>query len=213
MTRPGAAGARPRGFLVAGIVVVVVSVLAIGGSIVWWTLAASTLAEDAAVLSVPGQVTTMLEAGDHALWTPDGEFLTTSEVTITGPPGGVRPVGEPETEGTTTLIKGVRTFSPQVGFTVPSSGSYTVRVDDAAFAHEILVGPAPATVDRALVVAAISFAAAVLGAVGGLILLSIGIVKRLEAKRAPLTASVLAPPVPRGQALAPAGDSDQSGTF
>lgn len=49
--------------------------------------------------------------------------------------------------------------------------------------------------------------------VGGLILLSIGIVKRLEAKRAPLTASVLAPPVPRGQALAPAGDSDQSGTF
>lgn len=183
MTQPALPRRGPGVAIYAGAALIAVSLLAVVAGVGWGTRAIAETAASTTLLAAPGEATMPLDVGDYALWTADGDYLFEAAVTITGPSGPVPAEGEPETEGTTTLSRDDRTFNPQVGFTVPSSGTYTVAVDDTASATQVLIGPAPDVVSRDLVIVAIWIIGAGLVAVSGLILLLIGRAKRRPVPR------------------------------
>ena len=190
MTYPApAAGAapakKPKGLLVTGIVLLVASIVIFIGGIVWGAVSVATAVSDSPVFRSPGQVTTTLEAGEHALWTPDdGEFLFADDVTITGPGGDVTATTYFSTNTTVSVTKGSTTYTPEVTFTAPSTGSYTVVVAPSGPSTDVLVGPSTDVVGNTFVIIAASFGVASLVGIIGVILIIVGLVQRGRVKRA-----------------------------
>jgi len=185
MTQPVPAPKKPKGMLITGIVLVVLSIIVFIGGIVWGGVAVATSVSDSPVFSAPGEVTTTLDAGEHALWTPvSGSFLFADDVTITGPGGEVTGTDYFATSGSVSVTKGNTSYSPEVTFTAPTTGSYTVVVAEGGPATDVLVGPPSGIVGDTFVIIAAALGIASLIGVIGLILFIVGLVKRGRAKRA-----------------------------
>jgi hypothetical protein len=178
---------KPKGMFITGIVLVVLAIVIFVACLIWGTTKIVTAASDSPVIDAPGETTTTLEAGEHALWTPiDGEFLFADDVTITGPSGEVRGTDYfSSSSGSVTLTKGTQSFSPEVTFTAPTTGAYTVEVLESGPTTDVLVGPPPSTVTQAFAIIAVAFVLAGIIGLIGLILFIVGLVKRGKAKRPP----------------------------
>ena len=185
MTQPVPAPKKPKGMLLTGIVLMVLSVVVFIGGIVWGGVAVATSVSDSPVLAAPGEITTTLEAGEHALWTPvSGSYLFADDVTITGPSGEVTGTDYFATSGAVTVTKGRTSYSPEVTFTAPTTGSYTVVVAESGPTTDVLVGPPTDIVGGTFIVIAVAVGVASLIGLIGLILLIVGVVQRGRAKRA-----------------------------
>lgn len=185
MTQPAAVPAKPKGAFLTGIVLMVLSFVIFIGCVLWGVVTTAGTASSAPVFTAPGQVTTTLDAGDHALWTPTtGEFLFADEVTITGPSGEVTGTDWFADSGTVTITKGSTSYSPEVVFNAPTSGSYTVVVDEGGPDTDVLVGPPTSAVTRVFVIIAASFGVSLVLGLTGLVFFIVGLTKRGRAKRA-----------------------------
>lgn len=185
MTQPVPAPKKPKGMLITGIVLVVLSIIVFIGGIVWGGVAVATSVSDSPVFAAPGEVTTTLDAGDHALWTPrNGAFLFADDVTITGPSGEVTGTDYFQTSGAVEITKGSTTYTPEVTFTAPTTGSYTVVVAESGPTTEVLVGPPSDIVGDTFIIIAAAFGVASVIGIIGLILFIVGLVQRGRAKRA-----------------------------
>ena len=163
-------------------------------------------ANDSVVFAAPGQGTATLDAGEHALWTPsEGLILPAEDVTITGPGGDVAVVQYISASTKVTITKGSTSYSPDVTFTAPTTGSYTIEVAESAPSLDVLVGPPTDFVGDTFIVIAASFGVATLIGVIGLILLIVGLVQRSRAKKAGQ------PPVGPGGYAPQAGYAPQPG--
>ena len=180
-----AAPAKPKGAFVTGIVMMVLSFVVFVACVTWGTITIAGVATNSPVFTAPGETTATLDAGDHAIWTPrDGEFLFADQVTITGPSGEVPGTDYYGSDTTVSITKGSRTFTPEVTFSAPTSGTYTVEVGEGGPTTEVLVGPPTSAVTGPFVVIAAAFGFSFLVGTIGLILLIVGLVKRGRAKRA-----------------------------
>ncbi len=130
----------------AGVVMMVVAAVAIGGSIVVWLALAGPSDQDAVVFDMPGAVTTDLTAGEWALYSRevDGRQKVAygDQVAIDGP-GSVAteerfgPTGDPTTIG----VDGT-TYHVFLRLDVPADGSYRIAVADGSRGREtpVVVG-------------------------------------------------------------------------
>lgn len=173
---------KPKGMLIAGVVLVVLSIVVFVGPTVWATVSIASTADDAPAFETPGTVTTTLEAGEHAIWT-NSAYLAPDEVTITGPTGEVTSTDYTGGEGVASLTRDGTSFSPEVTFDAPTTGSYTVTVDERGPSTDVVVGPPANAFTTAFATVAIAFVASSLIGLIGVILFIIGLVRRSRAKR------------------------------
>jgi hypothetical protein len=200
MNQPVPAPKKPKGMLITGIALVVLSVIVFIGGIVWGAVTVATSVSDSPVFSAPGEITTPLDAGEHALWTPvNGSFLFAEDVTITGPSGEVTGTDYIATSGSVTVTKGSESYSPEVTFTAPSTGSYTIEVAESGPSTDVLVGPPSDIVGSTFIIIAASFGIATLIGLIGVIRFIVGLVQRSRANRSGQ------PPVGPGGYGAPGG--------
>ena len=206
MTYPAPVAKKPKGALITGIVLVVLSVVVFIAGIVWGGVKVATTVSDSPVFATPGQVTTTLDAGEHALWTPTtGLTLPPAAVTVTGPSGEVT-TSRYSSSTSVTVTKGSDSYSPELTFNAPTTGSYTVVVDDIGGTTDVLVGPPPGIVGDTFIVIAAAFGVASLIGLVGVVLFIIGLVARSRAKKA------AQPPVgPGGYGPGPGGYAPQPG--
>jgi hypothetical protein len=174
---------KPKAALVVGAVLVIVSVVVFAAGIVWGVLAVNTTVSDAEVFRSPGETTVVLDGGDHALWTPEGGgSLAAADVTINGPTGAVPASDYVSANANVTTAKGGETYVPDIIFTAPVSGAYTVVVGPGGPAVDVLVGPSTETITRSFVVIAVSIGVAGLVGLVGVVVLIVGLVQRTRGR-------------------------------
>ena len=174
--------AKPKGMLIAGIVLVVVSIVAFVGPTVWATTSIASTTDDAPAFEAPGTLTTTLEAGDHAIWT-NSAYIGPGDVTITGPGGEVTSTDAVGGDATASLSRDGTSFSPEVTFVAPTTGSYTVTFPESSPSTDVVVGPPASAFSTAFATIAIAFLAGSLIGLIGVIVLIVGLVRRSRAKR------------------------------
>jgi hypothetical protein len=181
---PAAAPAKPKGAFITGIVLMVVSFVVFVACVTWGTITIAGVATNSPVFTAPGETTATLDAGDHAIWTPrDGEYLFADQVTITGPNGEVPGTDYFGGDATVSITKGTKTFTPEVTFSAPTSGTYTVEVGEGGPTTDVLVGPPTSAVTGPFVVIAGAFGFSFIVGMIGLVLFIVGLVKRGRSKR------------------------------
>jgi hypothetical protein len=184
---------RPRAHpgrrsLRAGVALMVVAAVAIGGSIVAWLALSGPSADGAVVFEMPGTVTADLDAGDWALYSRevDGSQKVAygSQVSIDGP-------GEVTTEETfgfysdaTTIEVDGTTYHVFLRLDVPADGRYRITVADGSTdpGTPVVVGRYDRDETLGLVVVVGILAGALLGA-AGMVTAIVGLVLRSAGRR------------------------------
>ena len=182
-------GVRPgRRTLRAGLVLMVLAAVAIGGSITAWLALSGPSSDDAVVFEMPGSVTADLSAGEWALYSQevDGtqKVAYGNQVSVEGP-GEVTP---DETFGfysdTTTIDVDGTSYTVFVRLDVPTDGSYRITVADGATdpGTPVVLGHYDRDETLGLVVVLGILAGALLGA-AGLVTSIVGLVLRGSGRR------------------------------
>ena len=165
----------------AGTLLFSLALIVFVGAIARTTVTTASAVEAGPVLAAPGELTTDLDAGRHALWVSDREIIGAEQVTVIGPDGPVEVTTNRSSlpQGTTL---GDESVTPQVTFDAPTPGSYRITTVESFPATPVVVAAldtlAPAFV---LVVLAI-------GVLGGVLAL-IGLVQRWRSGRPPPSSS------------------------